>query len=151
MKKSAAEGRVTHSVVDKDLDSNDAAFGGKSDNFKELSRLTIKDILQCVEDTPLLFCVKEKINTNQGNKLSDGVHRQKRSGIGGDVCRIAGWQYFCLCVAIQSTRKHLNIIHGNISELEFLIYFKQNDLEFFWCLELVSIGVTVSLIYPRSE
>ena len=45
MKKLAAEGRVTRSMVKKDLDSNDVAFEGKSTNFKELSRLTIEDVL----------------------------------------------------------------------------------------------------------
>jgi hypothetical protein len=127
MKQSAAAGRVTRSMVDEDLDSNDAAFEGKSTNFKELSRLTIEDVLQCVEDTPLLLCIEKKINADHGNKLSDGASRQKTLGIGGDVCRIAGRQYYCLRVAIQSARKHLDIIHGNISEAEFLSDFEQKE------------------------
>ena len=75
---------MTRLMEDEDLDSNKATFDAKSVNFKELSRLTIEDVLQCIKDTSLLLCIDKCLNTAHGNKLFNGAKKQRKAGVGRD-------------------------------------------------------------------
>ena len=67
--------RTTRSIVDEDLDSNNAAYNLMGTvNFKELLRCVLEDILQCVDDIPLLLCISKKLDfwTEQHNRSRRG-------------------------------------------------------------------------------
>ena len=120
--------RTTRSMVDEDLDSNDAAYNLMGTvNFKELSRCVLEDILQCVDDTPLLLCISKKLDGTYEKILSDGAKQQKQKGVGGDQCKIAGQQFYCLRIAMDNARKHRDMVSGAMAEPAFIQDYKCND------------------------
>ena len=117
----------TRSVVADDLDSNDAAFEVRTQNFKELSRYVLEDVIACKQDTTLLLCVAKELNERFQNKLTDGARQQKSAGTGGDRCKISGKEHFCLKVSMLEVRGHLELQSGAMQEGVFVRKYDSND------------------------
>ena len=109
----AADRRASRSAV-VDIDRDSDAFNVSTTDFRQLSRYIMEDLIRARSGDSFLICIAKDFDTS-------GVHpkaatEQRKEGIGGDVVRISGRDFYCLkghiSLASQNEELRLGMTRG---------------------------------------
>ena len=118
--------RASRSSSLDDLDYNNEAFNVESNNFQELSRYILEDLLKCSVGDKFLLCLPVNSGDVHNIPLKEIARAQTQNNVGGDTCRISGREYYCLKVAIDYAPNH-DLIRLGMSEAQFKTLFNNKS------------------------
>eukprot|EP00956_Cyclotella_meneghiniana_P006181 scaffold8084_cov58-Cyclotella_meneghiniana.AAC.1 len=163
------QSRASRSASLDDFEYNNDAYHVNTTNFQELSRYILEDLLKCGVGMKFLLCLPVKSGSTYEIDLQTVAFEQREQGVGGDICKISGRDYFCLKVSIDFAPNH-EVLGLGMSESQFetlfnnksggfrvcfahtevKLMFKWYDIvALIWCPKFASAPVFVSECYTR--